>query len=189
MKLKYNQLKLRKKTDQYEIYDLPIEDFIFSITRLNPKKATSGHTQEGKEVYYFVNGHGKIQVGVDEMRVEPGDIVVIPEGVFHRVFSSMHHLVFACAFPNEELMKARRVYSEALNKVSYLGALLGKVENEYGEIFAKYRGSGGKGTYGTSDGICKNASKKREKAKKTWREAGQMVEEAWEAYTKLRREI
>jgi len=188
-KLKYNQLKLRKKDDRYEIYDLPMGDFTFSVTRLYPDKATTGHTQEDKEVYYFIDGYGHIQVGEDDVNVEPGDIVVIPEGAFHRVFSTMYHLVFACAFPNEELMKARKIYDKVLTDSYFAGGDMGRAENDYSEAFVKHWESGGREFYGTSEGICKEAWEAREQAKKAWQEAGQRCNEAWENYINLKKEV
>jgi len=189
MKLKYNQLKLRKKDDRYEVYDLPLGEFTFSITHLYPGKATTGHTQEEKEVYNFIDGHGQIQIGEDKVKVEPGDIVIIPEGTFHRVFSSMSHMVFACAFPNEELILARRRYSEALAEVNYLGAIAWKAEVNYSRVFAEYRESGGQETYGTSDGICKEAWEARERARKDWLDAVDRKDELWDNYNNIKEEL
>lgn len=81
------QFALRKKDDRYQVYDLQLEDFTLSTTYLNRGKATTGHSHDVEEVYYFMEGYGQIQIGGTSYEVEAGDFAVIPGGAFHRAFN------------------------------------------------------------------------------------------------------
>ena len=63
-------------------------------------KATSGHSHPGQEeVYYFIEGIGKMELGNDTIKVQPGDVVLIEDGVFHRVHAGMYEeMYFVCVF-------------------------------------------------------------------------------------------
>tara|TARA_Y100000034_G_scaffold40558_1_gene50024 strand:+ start:169 stop:501 length:333 start_codon:yes stop_codon:yes gene_type:complete len=91
-----------KKNDTYVVIDnTSLNDLVLSKTILYPEKATSGHSHTGQEeVYQFVHGHGRMTVGQDMYDVRAGDVVLIPDGAFHRVFndSTCDNLVFICVF-------------------------------------------------------------------------------------------
>jgi mannose-6-phosphate isomerase-like protein (cupin superfamily) len=65
--------------------------------------ATRGHRHPGQEeVYIFVQGSGKMVVGNEDdepFDVSGGDIVLIPDGAFHKVINSgWMNLIFNCVF-------------------------------------------------------------------------------------------
>lgn len=80
-----------------------LNNLVLSSTKLYRGQSTRGHRHAGQEeVYLFVQGYGKMIVGneTDEpFDVSPGDIVLIPDGAFHRVINdSEMNLVFNCVF-------------------------------------------------------------------------------------------
>ena len=90
-----------KDTDVYTLKDNAFgNNLVLSSTFLRANQFTNGHTHEGKEeVYFFVKGHGEMQIDGDRFKVEKGDVVCINHGEFHRVFNTSHlALVFLCVF-------------------------------------------------------------------------------------------
>ena len=91
-----------KSNDVYNVIDNTMLDgLVVSKTVLHPGKQTTGHTHPGQEeVYYFVHGHGEMQLDDDTVSVRAGDVVLIHDGVFHKVFndSAVEDLVFLCVF-------------------------------------------------------------------------------------------
>ena len=84
-----------------------LKNLVLSSTRLNPGMSTRGHAHPGQEeVYYFVSGKGFMELtstdGVTKMHyVIPGDVVLIEDGMFHRVHqdkSTTEPLYFVCVF-------------------------------------------------------------------------------------------
>jgi oxalate decarboxylase/phosphoglucose isomerase-like protein (cupin superfamily) len=77
-----------------------LNNLVLSQTRLKPEKETTGHSHEGlEEIYFFNSGYGKMMLGEEIIYVNPGDIVLIPSGVFHKVFNtSFDELIFTCVF-------------------------------------------------------------------------------------------
>jgi oxalate decarboxylase/phosphoglucose isomerase-like protein (cupin superfamily) len=76
---------------------------VLSSTKLYRGQQTRGHRHAGQEeVYFFVQGWGKMIVGEETSEpfdVGPGDIVLIPDGAFHRVINDGDmNLVFNCVF-------------------------------------------------------------------------------------------
>jgi mannose-6-phosphate isomerase-like protein (cupin superfamily) len=74
---------------------------VVSKTVLHPKKETTGHKHPGQEeVYQFTHGHGRMQIDNTYFDVGPGDVVLIEDGVFHKVYndSTVEDLVFVCVF-------------------------------------------------------------------------------------------
>ena len=71
-----------------------------SSTRLHRGMSTTGHKHSGQEeVYNFVWGTGEMELDGDRFTVGPGDIVLIKDGVFHRVFNTgAVDLYFVCVF-------------------------------------------------------------------------------------------
>ncbi|MBA7710148.1 hypothetical protein ES703_119080 [subsurface metagenome] len=91
--------KLRIKNERYEIYDLPLEDFTLSVTRLEQGKSTLGHSHAWEEAYYIIKGYGRIQIQDKKQDVRTSDFVIIPTNSFHRVFNkSSAELIFLCTF-------------------------------------------------------------------------------------------
>jgi mannose-6-phosphate isomerase-like protein (cupin superfamily) len=90
-----------KQDDRYIVKDnKTLKNLIVSSTSLNPGKSTSGHSHAGQEeVYQFVFGTGEMEVGNDRFAVNPGDVVLIEDGVFHRVYNTGEEkLYFVCVF-------------------------------------------------------------------------------------------
>lgn len=79
---------LSKKSDRYEVYDLGLENLVISMTVLCEGKSTTGHFHnDTEEIYFFVKGEGEIQLDDKKEDVTGSDIVLIPRGIFHRVFN------------------------------------------------------------------------------------------------------
>jgi mannose-6-phosphate isomerase-like protein (cupin superfamily) len=83
------QANLIRDNVTYKVYDLSaLKDLNLSLTELNPQKETSGHAhKEADEVYVFIAGQGRIEVGEEKIPVKEGDVVAIPGGKFHKVFN------------------------------------------------------------------------------------------------------
>ena len=92
--------KLVKKSDRYEVYDLTLESLILSMTELYRDKSTTGHSHDDtEEICLFIGGKGEIYPDNENQDVVSGDIVIIPSGVFHRVFNAGDgDLIFPCLF-------------------------------------------------------------------------------------------
>jgi oxalate decarboxylase/phosphoglucose isomerase-like protein (cupin superfamily) len=80
-----------------------LNNLVLSSTKLYRDQSTRGHRHAGQEeVYFFVQGSGKMIVGEEDsepFRVSPGMIVLIPDGAFHRVINDGEmHLIFNCVF-------------------------------------------------------------------------------------------
>ena len=93
--------KILKQNDVYTVIDVSKLDHLnVSLTVLHPGKETSGHSHEGaEEVYNFADGEGKMKLEEKEFPVKKGDIVIIPGGVFHKVFNTgKTDLKFVCVF-------------------------------------------------------------------------------------------
>lgn len=84
----YKQLaKLIRDNETYKVYDLPeLKDLEISLTELNPKESTKGHSHvEADEVYLFIKGEGTMENGLETLNVKLGDIIPVKAGDFHRV--------------------------------------------------------------------------------------------------------
>ena len=93
--------RLVKNSSLYEVYDLSLARLVVSMTVLWEGKSTTGHMHEdSEEVYIFVEGTAEIQLGDrGKEEVTSGDIVVVPPGVFHRVFNNGGYVVrMICVF-------------------------------------------------------------------------------------------
>lgn len=78
-----------------------LKNLILSSTDLKPGQSTRGHSHAGQEeVYYFVSGTGRMELDGDKFDVQGGDVVLIPDGAFHRVHNTQAHspLYFVCVF-------------------------------------------------------------------------------------------
>lgn len=80
-----------------------LKNLVLSSTKLYRGQQTRGHRHKGQEeVYFFVQGYGKMIVGEETSEpfdVQQGDIVLIPDGAFHRVINDGEmHLIFNCVF-------------------------------------------------------------------------------------------
>lgn len=93
-----------KDNEVYLLEDNKIlNNLVLSSTTLYRNQQTRGHRHVGQEeVYFFIQGYGKMIVGEetsDPFNVKSGDIVLIPDGAFHRVINDGEiNLIFNCVF-------------------------------------------------------------------------------------------
>ena len=90
-----------KDDDTYLLKDnKTLNNLVLSSTELRAKKSTRGHRHEGQEeVYYFVSGTGEMELDDEKFLVQGGDVVLIKDGVFHRVHNTSNNpLYFVCVF-------------------------------------------------------------------------------------------
>ena len=91
-----------KDNDTYLLKDnTTLKNLVVSSTKLHALKSTTGHKHAGQEeVYFFVDGIGKIYLDDVPQDVAAGDIVLIEDGVHHRVLNThrKNPLIFNCVF-------------------------------------------------------------------------------------------
>tara|TARA_R100000808_G_scaffold25071_1_gene61279 strand:+ start:7619 stop:7951 length:333 start_codon:yes stop_codon:yes gene_type:complete len=94
-----------KDNETYVVIDnTSLQNLVVSKTILHPSKETTGHKHPGQEeVYHFTYGYGRMQLDNDVFEVEAGDIVLIKDGVFHKVFNDnpSEDLIFVCVFDGQ----------------------------------------------------------------------------------------
>jgi oxalate decarboxylase/phosphoglucose isomerase-like protein (cupin superfamily) len=106
--MKFNQHNIGgdvvKSNEVYELKDnKTLRNLVLSSTKLYRDQSTRGHRHAGQEeVYFFVQGTGRMIVGDEDSEsfaVTPGDVVLIPDGAFHRVINDGEmNLTFNCVF-------------------------------------------------------------------------------------------
>jgi oxalate decarboxylase/phosphoglucose isomerase-like protein (cupin superfamily) len=108
MKIKYDIHdvggEIVKDNDTYLLKDnKTLNNLVLSSTKLYRGQATRGHSHAGQEeVYFFVQGTGMMMVDDEKFRVNAGDIIMIPDGAFHRVINDGEmNLVFNCVFQGQ----------------------------------------------------------------------------------------
>ncbi len=90
-----------KDTEVYRIQDnTDLKNLVVSSTLLHPQQSTRGHSHPGQEeVYTFISGSGKMQLGDIIHEVTEGDLILIEDGVFHKVINdTSDNLYFVCVF-------------------------------------------------------------------------------------------
>tara|TARA_R110002074_G_scaffold288072_2_gene459774 strand:+ start:12683 stop:13072 length:390 start_codon:yes stop_codon:yes gene_type:complete len=93
--------EVTKQDERYVVKDnTTLKNLVVSSTRLQPGKSTTGHSHKGQEeVYYFLEGVGKMMLDDKTISIGPGDVVLIEDGVFHRVYADIHQeMYFVCVF-------------------------------------------------------------------------------------------
>ena len=105
IKLDKTDSTIVKSNETYNVIDnTKLDSLVVSKTELHPGKETGGHNHSGQEeVYIFTNGRGIMVVGNKEYDVKTGDIVLIPDGAFHKVWNTGDDiydgdLIFTCVF-------------------------------------------------------------------------------------------
>jgi oxalate decarboxylase/phosphoglucose isomerase-like protein (cupin superfamily) len=105
MNLKYTSHdvggEIVKDNETYLLKDnKTLNNLVLSSTELYRGQATRGHSHAGQEeIYFFVQGTGIMMVDEQRFRVTAGDIILIPDGAFHRVINDGDmNLVFNCVF-------------------------------------------------------------------------------------------
>jgi oxalate decarboxylase/phosphoglucose isomerase-like protein (cupin superfamily) len=93
-----------KSNETYLLKDnKTLNNLVLSSTKLYRGQQTRGHRHQGQEeVYFFVSGHGEMIVGEEDSKpfsVQAGDVVLIPDGAFHRVINNGElDMLFNCVF-------------------------------------------------------------------------------------------
>ena len=115
VKIKMDQTdsKVVKSNETYDVIDnTDLDNLVVSKTILHVGKETGGHNHSGQEeVYIFTKGKGTMIVGSKTYNIKEGDIVLIPDGDFHKVFNigkyelggesiatNLNDLEFICVF-------------------------------------------------------------------------------------------
>ena len=102
IKLDKTDSKVIHSNETYDVIDnTNLNNLIVSKTILHEGKETGGHNHKGQEeVYQFVSGYGTMIVGTNVHIVGPGDVILIPDGDFHRVTNTSKYedLIFVCVF-------------------------------------------------------------------------------------------
>lgn len=89
-----------KQDDRYTVKDnTTLNNLVVSTTDLYAGKSTSGHKHPGQEeVYIFVKGSGRMELDEESLVVKEGDVVLVEDGVFHRVHAGPMGCYFMCVF-------------------------------------------------------------------------------------------
>lgn len=99
-----NQVKPFVTKDTSEIREIlapansSIKNQSLAEARVAPGRSTSEHFHPmAEEIYYILEGKGKIRIERDEKEVGPGDAIAIPPGKRHRIWNMGEtDLVFLC---------------------------------------------------------------------------------------------
>lgn len=93
-----------RDNNQYRLIDnRELKNLVVSQTHLYPSMSTNGHAHAGvEEVYVFTWGGGLMEVGDATIQVHTGSVVVIPDGLFHRVHAGLSGLKFLAIFQKYE---------------------------------------------------------------------------------------
>ncbi len=123
--------RLRAKNERYTIYDMDIKGITQSVTYLNPRQSTQGHSHPQPESYYIAFGFGALKLGEEWKMVKSGDMVYIPPNTFHQLSNEGDMtMVFVCAFSkevNEETIK-RYMASQGVTWLQDEGMSLPEIE-------------------------------------------------------------
>ena len=70
-----------------------------SLAKLQPRLSYEAHQHDDhEEIYYIINGTGKIKIGNEEARFRDGDIIYIPEKTMHSITNDGEEMVNFLAF-------------------------------------------------------------------------------------------
>ena len=90
-----------KDNETYLLKDnTTLNKLIVSSTTLKAGKQTNGHKHKGQEeVYMFIHGSGEMQIDLERFTIQAGDIILIEDNEFHRVYNTTNkELYFVCVF-------------------------------------------------------------------------------------------
>jgi mannose-6-phosphate isomerase-like protein (cupin superfamily) len=93
-----------KDNSTYKIQDNKLlKKLVVSSTFLRANQKTSGHSHEGQEeVYHFIQGEGEMEIDGNRFTIEAGDVILIEDGEYHRVYNTGHlGMYFICVFNGE----------------------------------------------------------------------------------------
>lgn len=84
-----NQIEgtITAKNEVYTIRDnFTMKHLVLSNVILHAGQKTRGHHHNGQEeVYFFVSGIGRMTINDYRIEVGMGDVIIVPDGLFHRV--------------------------------------------------------------------------------------------------------
>ena len=91
---------IAKEDERYTVVDnTTLNGLVVSSTRLHKNQSTSGHSHAGQEeVYHFITGWGKMELDDETYDIRAGDMVLIPDGAYHRVHAAGQGMYFICVF-------------------------------------------------------------------------------------------
>jgi len=70
-----------------------------SLAQLQPTLSYEKHQhQDHEELYYIINGKGKIKIGMEESQFRDGDIIYIPERTEHTITNNGEEIIEFLAF-------------------------------------------------------------------------------------------
>ena len=101
-----------RNTEVYSVIDnLKLDKLVLSQVVLHKLQSTTGHTHEGcEEVYFFQFGQGTMVIGTESESVIAGSIVLVPDGLFHKVMNTgFSDLIFHTVYNKT---KNRTVYAK-----------------------------------------------------------------------------
>ena len=93
-----------KDNETYLLKDnTTLKNLVISSTTLHPGKSTRGHNHVGQEeVYMIISGKGKMELDEKTMSIQGGEMVLIEDGVFHRVHNTgKEDLYMVCVFDGD----------------------------------------------------------------------------------------
>ena len=104
MKINNIDGEIVKDNDTYLLKDnTELDNTIISSTTLHPGKSTRGHSHPGQEeVYMIINGSGRMELDNKEFLIQGGEMILVHDGVFHRVHNDGEiDLYMVCIFNGE----------------------------------------------------------------------------------------
>ena len=93
-----------KDNETYLLKDnTSLKNHVVSSTTLHPGKSTRGHSHPGQEeVYMIMEGTGRMQLDDKEFDIAGGEMVLIEDGIFHRVHNTGDiDLYMVCIFDGD----------------------------------------------------------------------------------------
>ena len=111
-----------KKDYRYEVKDnTHLKNLVVSSTTMKANKSTNGHSHKGQEeVYMFIKGNGYMFLNEKKFMVKEGDVVLIEDGVFHRVESGPAGIYFVCVFDGGRHDDEAQKLKEEADKINNL---------------------------------------------------------------------
>jgi len=104
MKINNIDGQIVKDNETYILKDNTLlKNLVVSSTTLHPGKSTRGHSHSGQEeVYMIISGSGSMELDDKKIDVQGGEMVLIEDGVFHRVHNTGNvDLYMVCIFDGE----------------------------------------------------------------------------------------
>ena len=104
MKINNIDGQIVKDNETYILKDNTLlKNLVVSSTTLHPGKSTRGHSHSGQEeVYMIISGSGSMELDDKKIDVQVGEMVLIEDGVFHRVHNTGNvDLYMVCIFDGE----------------------------------------------------------------------------------------